>query len=669
MCGVIGDLILPLCLPILYCHYYYCSFIGVELADEIPTNNPPTLSSSDTVAQVLIAANDGTRGQLEFPANYRLLNISENTSTVEIVVQRTFGTYGTVSVFIYSQTSRNAILDTDYKFEPHQIIFLAGESEKIVNVTIINDSIPEAEETFELVLASPQGGATLSAFYIAQIIIAENDGAGGVIQFSTNESITVQEAFTSDGLPTSVDVLITRGPGLFGVISVEFTIVDENGTLTTDISPANGTIIFGDLQASSVLKLSAVDDELPEFDERFTIKLSCGFSFLLGDFIERTITVIASDYPNGLLSISSASNTSGMSVEEADDTTITCQVLRHGGLSGNISVTVHVSPGSASAVPGSQLVLATLQKFNLSADGYCSNGDYLLAIKARNRAAWLYYWDGNYRHTEAITVSDAIECFMYFNNGITNFVIISQGVLSASAEVHQYSVSNTHSAVQTTSVTTNKILHSSFDSQSKQLAVLTVNSGERILERFNLMSGLEKIGVGVSAVTAVSIAAAGGLVFVADSQSVKSYNTHTLTMNETIPAADTYLISAIEHDRNLILLAVSHGSLFITQREGKSATQPYTGLVTSAHGFILNSQTVFLLTTDANSTIIHWDGSDIAVLWSSNISTSLIPLTPASQTLDPVIFGRTGEHSSLLIGEMLNENADYIPRYLDRSNS
>ena len=42
-----------------------------------------------------------------------------------------------------------------------EIYFLAGETEKLITVQILDDEHPEPDESFQIILASPQNGLTV----------------------------------------------------------------------------------------------------------------------------------------------------------------------------------------------------------------------------------------------------------------------------------------------------------------------------------------------------------------------------------------------------------------------------------------------------------------------------------------------------------------------------
>ena len=136
-----------------------------------------------------------------------------------------------------------------------------------MNATILEDYSPETDEVLELVLVSHKGCDTLGQYKTCRVTITENDGAGGVIQFVSNDTVTLQESFAADGYPTSVELELSRGPGTFGAVDISYVVIDELGGETTQIQPSSGTISFSDQQASAVISLSVIDDSVPELSQ------------------------------------------------------------------------------------------------------------------------------------------------------------------------------------------------------------------------------------------------------------------------------------------------------------------------------------------------------------------------------------------------------------------
>lgn len=91
------------------------------------------------------------------------VTVNENAGTGEIHVTRTGGSVGNVSVYCFS-TDIDAIAETDYATVSETLEWIDGDAaDKTCSFTIIDDADIENDETFQLDLSNPSGGAKLGA--------------------------------------------------------------------------------------------------------------------------------------------------------------------------------------------------------------------------------------------------------------------------------------------------------------------------------------------------------------------------------------------------------------------------------------------------------------------------------------------------------------------------
>lgn len=91
-----------------------------------------------------------------------------------LTVNRTNGSAGTVSVG-YSTINGTAASGSDYTGVSGTVSFAAGEVSKTIRVNILNDSTVEPNETFQVVLSSPTGSASLGSPSQATVTIVDDD--------------------------------------------------------------------------------------------------------------------------------------------------------------------------------------------------------------------------------------------------------------------------------------------------------------------------------------------------------------------------------------------------------------------------------------------------------------------------------------------------------------
>lgn len=630
----------------------------------------PRLDAENTLAQVVIAANDGTMGQLEFSHEFLFLNTTEKNKTLKIAVRRALGTYGDVSVFIYSQTRLNALLNRDYGFSARELYFQSGENLKSVDVTILDDELPEADESFELVLAIPKGGASLGA-RVAQITILENDGAGGKVEFASNASITLQEAFSQGGFSTSATLLLTSGPGLFGNVDIGFTVLDSSNNLTLDLIPSSGIVTFVEQQAVASINLRVLNDDIPEFEESFTVELTSAFSSLLGNKLKREIVILASDAPNGLLSITTRNQTN-VNVEEENDF-VTCQIYRSAGLKGEVTAGVKTISEMATAELGTDVYVEKLQVFDFEAMGFCSYGAYLLALNVSNGTrAELLKWDGLYRHVAYIEGAHSITCLFYLISNRVHFVMIS-GAVEGTVQVDSY----VYAITEDEDVT---MLHA-FTSRPPVAATIIVNEESIELAMItSLKQGgmpavtLEKYMIEESGValqtswpltSQATLTVHGNLAIIAQKDSVLLYDINEVswTLKQTIVTEAVDVTAGFLADEYVLLVVLAdnllgyrlNGSTFVKEIE-----IPFFGGV-RARGFQLGDEQLFLVFSKSSTVILHWSGSGFKEVWKAEESLSFIPIVAPISTSYSLFLAATGRDCHISVVAMLEE-PDFIPR-------
>ncbi|WP_242057682.1 Calx-beta domain-containing protein [Nostoc sp. FACHB-87] len=302
-----------------------------------PTNGA-TLGSQKT-AILTIIDNDAVPGVLAFSqANYSINE--DGTPIVAVTVTRTGGSDGTVSAII-SLSNGTATNPEDYTSNTVAVNFANGETSKTVNIPIVNDGIFEPSETINLTLTNPTNGATIGGQNTATLTIIDNDAAPGIIAFSgANYSIN------EDGTPI-VAVTLNRTGGSNGAVSVILTPSNGTATASADYNNTPITVNFANGETSKIVTIPIVDDTQFESDETINLTLTNPTgSATLGNQNTATLTIINNDTPQqGFLAFSNAT----YSVNE-DGTPITAvTITRTGGSDGEVTATISLDDGSATA--------------------------------------------------------------------------------------------------------------------------------------------------------------------------------------------------------------------------------------------------------------------------------------------------------------------------------
>jgi len=110
-------------------------------------------------------------GKLTF--NTAAMSISENSQSIQLVVERLEGSYGTVNVD-YQTEDVSATAGEDYLARSGSLSLFDGETSSVVTISILDDDKYESDETFIVKLLNPQG-ATLGDKTILEATIDNDD--------------------------------------------------------------------------------------------------------------------------------------------------------------------------------------------------------------------------------------------------------------------------------------------------------------------------------------------------------------------------------------------------------------------------------------------------------------------------------------------------------------
>ncbi|MBP0006374.1 MAG: hypothetical protein J7642_22090 [Cyanobacteria bacterium SBC] len=118
------------------------------------------------------------RGTLAFTAPEFSIR-EDGTAVLEVAVSRTGGSTGVVGATI-ELTDGTAIAPDDYDNTPISVSFADGDTtDKVITIPIVDDTLVEDDESFEIALTSPTGGVSIDPQNTATVNILENDTNAG----------------------------------------------------------------------------------------------------------------------------------------------------------------------------------------------------------------------------------------------------------------------------------------------------------------------------------------------------------------------------------------------------------------------------------------------------------------------------------------------------------
>lgn len=235
----------------------------------------------------------GAPGSLRFSnASY---SVSEGAASATINVQRVGGDDGAVSVQ-YATADGSAQAGSDYSAASGTLNWADNDdTSKSFTVPILADSIDEANETVQLTLSNPGGGAGLGSPSAATLTIQDDDapaGSPGSLRFSSS-SYSVGEG------AAAAQLTVERVGGTSGEVSAQYATANGSAVAGSDFVASSGTVTFGAGDgAAKTVNVPLLDDGAEEPVESFTVALTSPAGGAgLGSPSQATVSISDDDFP------------------------------------------------------------------------------------------------------------------------------------------------------------------------------------------------------------------------------------------------------------------------------------------------------------------------------------------------------------------------------------
>ena len=304
----------------------------------------------------LVAASNG--GRVAAVDTTSTLTVNQNDDPISVQTVAPAGEEGgVVSVTISRGGRANGIAEVSFSLVADSaapedytlmtqspIILLDGDTEAEVNITIVDDNMPEEEEVFQLQLSSTTGDAVISSVDTSTVIIRANDDHRGVFSFNeTSRTLTATEG-------NMYNLSVVRDRGDFEQVTVlwEITTMLLSGASndsSLDFMATSGSVLFQEGVREGYITLNVLVDGDPELDEVFIVSLTGVTGGRLDSdpsALLSTVTVRENESPYGLLQFDSLSRELDVAedVPEGNNTadSATLVIERTRGLYGTISV-------------------------------------------------------------------------------------------------------------------------------------------------------------------------------------------------------------------------------------------------------------------------------------------------------------------------------------------
>ena len=150
--------------------------------------------------------------------------------------------------------------DSDYTAASGRLTFAAGETTRTILVPTVDDTVPEAEEDFTVVLSNPLGARM------------DDDTGEGTIRDNELPELSIGNALVEEGETAQFEVRLS--PAGAQTVTVDYATADDTAVAGADYTSESGTLTFPAGQTMMTIPVPTADDSEQESEERFTVVLS-----------------------------------------------------------------------------------------------------------------------------------------------------------------------------------------------------------------------------------------------------------------------------------------------------------------------------------------------------------------------------------------------------------
>ena len=262
-------------------------------------------------------------------------SVGEATASATITVKRT-GNLGQAVTVNYTTADGTAVAGKDYTSACSALSFAPNQTAKTFTVAVFNDKLDEANETINLALSNPTGGATLGAPNTAVLTITDED---------PTPTLSINNASVTEGNSGSVNATFTVSLSAASGKTVTVNYATANGTATApaDYAARTGKLSFLPGQTTKPVAVAVRGDLLNEANETFFVNLTSPVNATLAD--GQGLGTITNNDPLPSLTISD------VNITEIDSGTnnVTLVVKLSAASGQNVSVNYATANGTASS--------------------------------------------------------------------------------------------------------------------------------------------------------------------------------------------------------------------------------------------------------------------------------------------------------------------------------
>jgi hypothetical protein len=231
----------------------------------VTIGTPTNATASGVTVHTATITNDDALPTVSFTAANQ--NVAENTASATITAQLSAASIQTITVpFTINGSSTATGGGTDYSISATPITINAGSTSADITLTVINDSIDEADETVVVNMGTPTNatqGATTS--HIATI---QDDDTAGITITETGGSTVVNESGTTDTFTVVLDTQPTSN------VEIAVSSGDTGEATVSATPPLPLTFTPSNWNTAQTVIVTGVDDFSIDNNQTTTITLS-----------------------------------------------------------------------------------------------------------------------------------------------------------------------------------------------------------------------------------------------------------------------------------------------------------------------------------------------------------------------------------------------------------
>ena len=248
-------------------------------------------SGADT-SIITVLHNPAPNGVVEFDLQDTDVSADENSGRVCLNLHRHCGDKNSTQIqytvyFVDSdgQTVVGSPLTTSDFSLPPTITIQDGSDSGQLCVDIIDDSIPELNETLSITLQSANP-ALLGFYKTAKVTIRKNDNPHGIVELSKSSASVLE------GSDQVAQLEVVRTKGLYGAVMLHWSTGDLTAVRGVDFSPRTTTVTLAEGQSKASLEVTIITDSISELQESFSVLLdSIDGGAELGSQRKATVTI------------------------------------------------------------------------------------------------------------------------------------------------------------------------------------------------------------------------------------------------------------------------------------------------------------------------------------------------------------------------------------------